>query len=313
MLVPVISDIHGNHLALDAIEKDLRGVLRDYKREHFDRIWLLGDLIDPLPRSAEVIQRIRGWCPRLVMREPELVAGNHEAYACGLVPLDGAVNPLFRSTIPVTIRQLRAAEQYDWLCDQCTDRRKDSGGRLYTRRLLSGDDLGYRSAAVWLCHGMLRDYMEWSYHLAEGIEGAHHARMDMDYARGQLGRRRPRRCLILCGHSHRAFVWHRGRRESEPRPVNADPGDWVDIGEGDYLACVGSAGVDHRAGRDERYRLEYTLLDIRDRRGFSLQVRRIELDREMLRQELARAYRDIGDLDPPTQLRVLRYFGLTDG
>lgn len=312
MLVAVISDVHGNHVALDAIEKDLRRVLVDYGRDHFDRIWLLGDLIDPLPGSVEVIRRIRGWCGQLLKGEPELVAGNHEGYVFGLVPLDGATNPLFQRTIPVTRRRLQGTEgtdEYRWLSDHCTVHYEDSDRRLCTRRLLGGDDLGHARAAVWLCHGMLRDYMEWSYHLPEGREGAIHAREDMEHARRQPAGADVDRCLILCGHSHRAFAWHRGRPGDQPQPVGVVPGEWVAIGEGDYVVCVGSAGADRRPASDAGYHLEYVLLDIGERQDFAFQVRRIVLNREWLRQELGRAC--LRTYDPATTLEVLQYFRLT--
>ena len=50
MKIGIISDIHGNKKALDAVLKQL-------EKENIDKIICLGDLIGGAPRSEEVVQK----------------------------------------------------------------------------------------------------------------------------------------------------------------------------------------------------------------------------------------------------------------
>jgi len=66
MRIAVISDVHGNLIALDA-------VLRDLRREQIDQIVALGDMIQSGPQPAEVVQRLRELnCP--------VVMGNSDSW-----------------------------------------------------------------------------------------------------------------------------------------------------------------------------------------------------------------------------------------
>ena len=66
MRIAVISDMHGNDLAFEAVEEDI-------KREKVDRIVCLGDAIQGGPQPAEVVQRLRRInCP--------VVMGNADAW-----------------------------------------------------------------------------------------------------------------------------------------------------------------------------------------------------------------------------------------
>ncbi len=65
MRIALISDIHGNGTALDA-------VLQDINKQNIDNIIFLGDLATLGPHSAEVVERIRSLnCP--------CILGNHES------------------------------------------------------------------------------------------------------------------------------------------------------------------------------------------------------------------------------------------
>src|SRR4051812_13958449 len=66
MRVAVISDIHGNKSALEA-------VLRDIEMQNVDQIICAGDFIDPLPESREVWQMLKA-------RSIPMIRGNHEDY-----------------------------------------------------------------------------------------------------------------------------------------------------------------------------------------------------------------------------------------
>jgi len=66
MCLAVISDIHGNAVALDAVLQDLR-------REQIDQIVALGDMIQSGPQPAKVVQRLRELnCP--------VVMGNSDSW-----------------------------------------------------------------------------------------------------------------------------------------------------------------------------------------------------------------------------------------
>ncbi|MCY3908033.1 MAG: metallophosphoesterase family protein [Anaerolineaceae bacterium] len=69
----VLSDIHGNLPALEAVIADMEG-------EHFDRVVVAGDLINIGPWSREVLEAVfeRGWA---------VIRGNHEHYLLDRVAL----------------------------------------------------------------------------------------------------------------------------------------------------------------------------------------------------------------------------------
>ena len=74
MRVAVISDIHGNAHALDA-------VLADIARERPDALWCLGDLVGYGPRPNR--------CTRLVAAHADIcLAGNHDLGVLGTIAID---------------------------------------------------------------------------------------------------------------------------------------------------------------------------------------------------------------------------------
>lgn len=73
MRLAVLSDIHGNAAALEAVLADLKA------QGGADRHWILGDLAMSLPRPAETMQRIR----QLKADQPEtveVIGGNVDRY-----------------------------------------------------------------------------------------------------------------------------------------------------------------------------------------------------------------------------------------
>src|SRR5262245_32497793 len=70
MRLAVISDIHGNAVALDAVLRDLEGVGPD-------AVVNLGDAIQGGPQPREVVERLRAMAAPVVM-------GNADAYLLGL-------------------------------------------------------------------------------------------------------------------------------------------------------------------------------------------------------------------------------------
>lgn len=78
MRIAIISDIHGNKEALDA-------VLEDISRQSVEKIICAGDFIDPLPDSHQVWQQLKS------LKIP-MIRGNHEDYVIS-VHNDGPASP----------------------------------------------------------------------------------------------------------------------------------------------------------------------------------------------------------------------------
>jgi len=80
MRIAVISDMHGNDVAFDAVEADI-------KRQKVDQIVCLGDAIQGGPQAAAVVQRLRGMnCP--------VVMGNADAWLIsGIETADEGIPP----------------------------------------------------------------------------------------------------------------------------------------------------------------------------------------------------------------------------
>jgi predicted phosphodiesterase len=74
MRVAVVSDIHGNLHALEA-------VLASLEREQIDALWCLGDLVGYGPRPNPCCSTIRA-------RADVCLAGNHDLGVIGVLPLD---------------------------------------------------------------------------------------------------------------------------------------------------------------------------------------------------------------------------------
>jgi predicted phosphodiesterase len=72
MRLAVLSDIHSNLVALDAVLADLDGLTA------VDQVWACGDIVGYGPQPNEVISRLRE-------RDARAVMGNHDGAAVGLV------------------------------------------------------------------------------------------------------------------------------------------------------------------------------------------------------------------------------------
>jgi len=71
MRILVVSDIHANFIALEAVLKDAGG---------FDRVWCLGDVVGYGPQPNECIDRLREF-------NPVCLAGNHDMAVAGQTAL----------------------------------------------------------------------------------------------------------------------------------------------------------------------------------------------------------------------------------
>ena len=68
MRLAILSDIHGNLLALDAVLQDLK------EAGGADKMWILGDLVAFGPRPAECMARLRD------LKEAKVIVGNTDRY-----------------------------------------------------------------------------------------------------------------------------------------------------------------------------------------------------------------------------------------
>lgn len=75
MKIAILTDIHGNVEALDA-------VLRELDQQHIDQIWSLGDMIAMGPDSNEVMAR-------LLDRGVQMITGNHDEAVLSLLAGNG--------------------------------------------------------------------------------------------------------------------------------------------------------------------------------------------------------------------------------
>jgi bis(5'-nucleosyl)-tetraphosphatase (symmetrical) len=86
-----------------------------------DRLWLVGDLVNRGPRSADVLRRVRGLGEAAVT-----VLGNHELHLLGLA--SGERDPRRKDTAAAVLDEADAEELVDWLRRQPLFYRDDGLG-----------------------------------------------------------------------------------------------------------------------------------------------------------------------------------------
>lgn len=138
MRIAVLSDIHANLAALDAVRADLPPV---------DEVWVLGDIVGYGPHPNEVIARLQEMGARSVL-------GNHDGAAIGTVDA-GQFNPDARAAIEWTARVV------------------DDNSRSYLATLPEVR----RDAGLTAVHGSPRDPI-WEYITSPGIAAANFGHFD---------------------------------------------------------------------------------------------------------------------------------------
>lgn len=106
MRIAVLSDIHGNLVALDAVLAAL---------QPYDAVWQLGDIVGYGPQPDEVVAR-------LAAEKAVGVRGNHDAAALGELALED-FNDDARAAVEWTADRIRPATR-DWLA-QLSQRREE--------------------------------------------------------------------------------------------------------------------------------------------------------------------------------------------
>lgn len=171
----VISDVHGNLVALDA-------ALTDIKRHKPDRIVVTGDLVFYGPRPAETVEQLRA----LESDGAAVIAGNTDI---AVADFDYAAAFPWMDEVPVGHRA--AAE---WAHDQLSDDQVDWLRRLPAERRLWAD-----STLVLACHAS---------------PGSQTAGLATDLDPGVTMERvtRTDARVVACGHTHVADVRELGRK-----------------------------------------------------------------------------------------------------
>lgn len=136
MRIAIVSDIHSNHPAFEAVLRHAEAVGR------VDGLWCLGDTVGYGPHPNECVALLR-------RNEHRAVAGNHDLAACGKMGTDE-----FNEA---------AAEAAHWTAGQLSD-----GARPY----LAGLPLIVTEGDFTLVHGSLR-WPEWEYLLSSEQAQAH--------------------------------------------------------------------------------------------------------------------------------------------
>lgn len=175
LTIAVLSDIHGNVAALEA-------VLADIATRRPDRLWVAGDLLLGGPRPAEVVARLQD----LERAGAHIVAGNTD-----VAVTDGDYAAAFPWLDEVPASHRDAA---DWARDQLDDAQLDWVRRLpIERRVWSGDTLAL---------------------LVHGSPGSQTAGLPADLDPSTTVERvtRTDARVICCGHTHVADVRELGRK-----------------------------------------------------------------------------------------------------
>jgi len=97
MRIALFSDVHANLHALDA-------VLADIKTRQVDRIICLGDMVGYGSRPTEVLERLKEVGAEMIM-------GNHDAAACGMLDYQKDFNPLAAAFMDWTRETIREEDQ----------------------------------------------------------------------------------------------------------------------------------------------------------------------------------------------------------
>ncbi len=175
MRLALVSDIHGNALALDA-------ALGRIRKQGPDRIVVLGDLVLNGPRPAETVERVR----ELEAAGALIIAGNTD-----IAVADGDYTAAFPWLDEVPESHRSAAE---WARDQLDDDQLEYLRRLPAeRRLWAGEDL------ILACHASPGSQ-------TSGLPA------DLDAAVTVQRVTRTDARVICCGHTHIADIREFGRK-----------------------------------------------------------------------------------------------------
>jgi predicted phosphodiesterase len=209
MKYAVLSDVHGNLPALDAI-------LRDLSREQIDRILIAGDLVSGCPYPSETVARLRELQTNGI--PTHIIRGNNEGYLLSMQRGDSPPGML-------TSRQWGTTR---WTWQQLGQEGMDWIGSLPFRISLDGPD-----GALLMLHGSPRRESEGLIPDRDpvALKRFFSARL-LDPAQTNVPLastlERLDEVVLICGHTHIPWEQREGRKlafnpGSVGAPVNGDP------------------------------------------------------------------------------------------
>ena len=263
MRVLIVSDVHANLVALEA-------VLRDAERGGpVDALWSLGDCVGYGPQPAECIARLKGF-------EAVMVAGNHERAATGAISTED-FNPDAAAAAQWTKARLSPEERafLDTLPEVISPPPPDEGDGRSGNLLGPGAGRGEvatgasASNAFTLVHGTLR-WPIWEYLYSREAALGHLALQQTPFG--------------LVGHTHvPMLVIEEHQSEDGCRLLRLDDGDTVDLDPRQRIVLnPGSVGQP----RDGDPRASYTVYDTDSN---SITLRRVEYAIEETQKLMAEA------------------------
>ena len=196
MRIAVISDIHGNLVALDA-------VLQDLEQDTYDEIICLGDLALRGPQPRECLERIEE------LRCPVVMGNTDEWLLPGRSALESRVY-----TGPVVDIQM-------WCVDQIDRRHQAFVGRFQPKI----DIVSNASMSVCFFHGSPRDNTENMFattaqaELEAMIEGSEATVLIGGHTHVQMVRRISGRTIVNVGSVGLPFLWRKAPEESSPEDL----------------------------------------------------------------------------------------------
>jgi hypothetical protein len=281
MLLAFVADIHGNDLALQLVEDDMRAFLTEHQRPQFDEVWVLGDIVGYMPWSLAVLERVRAWQGDggLAM-ELELLLGNHEVYLFDI--FKDEVNAAVMPAIELARRELANRPDLEAWLRSALQHPDDQDHEWTYRRWFRRGDTG-----LALCHGTMQPRRTMDYHWPFDEERSwttdarrRNVERDWEIAKGALGDCPC--CVVLCGHTHLLFGWQRTSPTNEasrfamPKP-NGSPATLQR--QASYLFCVGSVGSPRDAAPSDLCRkATYVAMEL-GQGASKLYVRQVQYDK----------------------------------
>jgi predicted phosphodiesterase len=222
MSIAILSDPHGNAIAL-------RAVLEDIRQHGCERLFVLGDVINGID-SQGCLDLLKGWSTGLPTGWPAVtyVRGNAEAYTLtpNLDALPRADEPMNRSLVPL-IRWFQAhisASDLAWM-QTWPDRFVADG--IY---MVHDSPLGRFFPETWRDPTLPDEYQEWFYH-GPGI-GPHLSETELTELFTWMAAQNFTH--VFCGHTHEPVLYARENRVicnvgSAGMPLGGDPrACWVE-------------------------------------------------------------------------------------
>ena len=212
MRVAVLSDIHGNWLALLTVLDDA------LRKERVDQVWCLGDVVGYGPYSLECYEELRN--PEWHVSLAAWIAGNHDWGLAGRIPLDSS---MFRFEAQWALRQTKMLASRD---RDGQRRLEEMCAFLAARPTFAASP----QAGVWLMHGRVKSdgqggideranvTTEESYICYE--EDAWKAETSWAVMSSLATDETQRPGIILAGHTHEQLLLHRlGSRDWRVYPL----------------------------------------------------------------------------------------------